>query len=602
MSGKSFWGELQRRNVHRAAVFYAGAAWLLVQIATQVFPFFDIPNSTVRLVVLAVLIGFPFAMAFSWFYEWTPAGIQRESEIDHGDRVPEASGRKRDQKLDRAITAVLGLAVAVLLLNQFVLRRGLLPAASESATSTLPDQSIAVLPLANESGDKDQQFFSDGLSEDLITALSQFAGLKVIGRGSSFQFRDSTEDPKTIRARIGVAHLLEGSVRRIGDTVRIRTELVTVADGHTLWSQHYDRPYADLFKLQDEIASAVATALKARLLDSSGAVEQTDRPQSGNLDAYSAFLRGQFYAARFNGEDAAKAISWFEHAIELDPNYAHAHAALATAWHNSAGNFLTGAAVAAARTRAEAELERALTLQPDLAAAHALRARMLGSVKFDHAGAEAEARRAVRLAPNDVAARFSLAEQLGATGRQQEAVDLLKAVEESDPLSTTVKRYRLIFAAGIDRLDLSEQLGRAAVEIQPRDYLTRYYLVMIRWLRGDASDALAIAAQNPSADGNELTLGLARQVGTDRAAGDAAIRQLIDTSADNAAFQIAEIYGLRKQADEVFVWLDRAVQNHDPGLHFLLSSPALKAYRGDARFAAICRQTGVPSPASGSPP
>jgi TolB-like protein len=202
------------------------------------------------------------------FYEFTPEGLKRESEIDPSESVTRATGKK----LDRWIIAVLVLAVVLLLTDRFGLHKELSQVAVASA------KSIAVLPLTNESGDKDQQYFSDGLSEDLITALSQSAGLNVIGRNSSFQFRDSKGDSKTIAAKLGVLHLLEGSVRRAGDIVRVSAELINTTDGSKLWSQRYDRPYKNLFALQEDITQSVVGALKTKLLASDIAAIRVARP------------------------------------------------------------------------------------------------------------------------------------------------------------------------------------------------------------------------------------------------------------------------------------------------------------------------------------
>ena len=195
------------------------------------------------------------------------------------------------------------------------------------------DGSTAVLPLTNESGDASQEYFSDGLSEDLITALSQIRGLKVIGRTSSFNFRNSKEDSKTIGAKLGVAHLLEGSVRHAGDMVRVRAELINASDGATQWSERYDRPYKDLFGLQDDVTRAVGGALKAHLMPKENAsVQQTDRPPSGNLEAYNAVLEGNYYLARDTDTDVLKAIERFTRATQLDPRYAFAWSSLSRAW------------------------------------------------------------------------------------------------------------------------------------------------------------------------------------------------------------------------------------------------------------------------------
>ena len=325
--------ELKRRNVFRAAAFYAASAWLLVQIATQVFPVFSIPDWVVRAIVLAATIGFPFALLFSWFYEWTPQGIQRESEVAPNESVTRQTGRR----LDHWIIATLLLAV-VLLLTRLVLR----PNEKPAGTTAIPEKSVAVLPFANEGGDKGQEYFSDGLADGFITALSQFAGLKVTSRQSAFQFRESKQSAQTIGAKLGVAHLLEGSVRRAGETVRISAELINASDGSTLWSQHYDRPYKDLFALQDDITQAVATALQARLLEGGGAVAQSERPRSGNLAAYTALLQGRFHDAHNTEGEKREAIAQYQAAVKIDPRYAQAWAELSEALTGQASKYLSG--------------------------------------------------------------------------------------------------------------------------------------------------------------------------------------------------------------------------------------------------------------------
>lgn len=587
----SFLAELRHRNVHRAAVFYAGAAWLLVQVATQVFPFFHIAEWVVRWVVIAAAIGFPFAILFSWFYEWTPQGIKRESEIDHSESITRETGKK----LDRAIIAVLVLAVLVLLLNQFVLHR-FTSAATVAADGN--DKSIAVLPLANESGEKDQQYFSDGLSEDLINALSQSSGLKVIASGSSFRFRDSQDDARTIGTKLGVAHLLEGSVRRFGEQVRISAELVDVSDGHALWSQHYDRPYADLFKLEDDITAAVVGALRARLAGTTSAADQSERPPGGSLEAYNAYQQGKFYSERYTEEDTPKAISWFEKAIQLDPQYARAYNELAYGWFLSAGNYLDGAKAAEAMTKGRAALDRALQLRPDLAAAHAQHANLLAIEDFDWSGTEAEARLAVQLAPNDSAARRSLGIVLGATGRFDESVENLLLARDADPLETVTYLWLHGFQMACGRDTEAEQTVRKGIELQPSNGLLRYYLALQQFLEGDRAGAKATAEQPPPGNWRNLMLALASQAGDDRTAADDALQKLIDEGAGYAAFQIAEIYALRQQPDPMFQWLDRARENRDPGLEFLLGDRAFKAYRGDPRFAAFCKRVNLPPPAA----
>ncbi|MGA9422810.1 MAG: hypothetical protein WBW61_10645, partial [Rhodanobacteraceae bacterium] len=315
---RSFFAELKRRNVVRAGAFYAAAAWLLVQIATQVAPYFLIPEWVVRLIVVAAVIGFPFALAFAWFYELTPEGLKRESAVTPEQSITRSTGRK----LDRLIIVVLSVAVVLLLADKFVLHH--------AAGTRITDKSVAVLPLVNESGDTRQDYFADGLSEELIAALSQVRELKVIGRNSSFQFRGKQQnDNAAIGAELGVATLLEGTVRRQAGRVHIVVDLVRAKNGQLLWSQSYDREIKDVFAVQSEIATSVAGALQVTLLGK--ITESSDKPPSGNLDAYNALLQGKFYAARRNRDDYEKAVGYYTHAIRLDPGYALAHAQLAIA-------------------------------------------------------------------------------------------------------------------------------------------------------------------------------------------------------------------------------------------------------------------------------
>jgi TolB-like protein len=584
---RSIFTELRRRNVYRAAVFYAASAWLLVQIATQVFPFFSIPNWVVRLIVVAVIVGFPFALLFAWFYEWTSEGIKRESDVDRTTSITRQTGRK----MDRWIIAVLGLAVVLLLANTFVLHKD-----AGDAAPAVAQKSIAVLPLTNESGDSKEDYFSDGLSEDLITALSQFDGLKVISRNSSFQFRNSKDASKAIGEKLGVAHLLEGSVRRAGDEVRISAALVKAADGSTSWSERYDRPYKDLFKLQDDITQAVATSLKARLLTETGAVVQSDRPPSGNLDAYNAYLQGKFYYERQTEADCRKAIESFDAAIRLDPRYAQAYALQSRAWALLSAGFLSGAPGQDAYAHSRESAETALTLDPDLATAHLARGRVLLWADLDFLGADGEYRRALQLAPNDSGTKAALAEIQATLGHTEQALELMQQVVTTDALNADHHYWLSVFFCALNRLDEAERAVRKSIELQPSIAFGYPQLATIQALRGNAEAALDAALRSPPGIWQTITLAVAYQVGSDRAAADAALQTLIDKYADASAYQIAETYALREDSDHMFEWLDRAWANRDPGISSLLYDPMLLRYESDPRFAVFCKKIGLPVP------
>jgi TolB-like protein/Tfp pilus assembly protein PilF len=470
------------------------------------------------------------------------------------------------------------------------------PASAAVAGFTPPSHSIAVLPLANESGDENQQYFSDGLSEDLITALSQFPGLKVIGRHSSFQFRNSQDDSKTIGARLGVAHLLEGSVRRAGDVVRVSAELINTTDGSTVWSERYDRPYRDLFALQDDITRAVAGALKARLMPSENATAQSLRPPSGNLDAYNALILGMFYEARLTETDYHKAIEQFTKATRLDPRYAVAWSSLSDAWRNLAYVFLAGAPAQEAYAQARAAADTAMALAPDLAAAHIARGLLLLDVDFDWSGSEREFRRAEELAPNDAVPKFIHGELLAMNGQLEPAIALSQQGFKLDPLRAPSYYWLGTYLAALDRLPEAEAALRKAIELQPQAVAFHHELAALAVQRGDARAAMAAALGEPPGAEREVALALARQIGSDRRAADLALRTLIDRYAASQPYAIAQIYGLRNEPDKTFEWLDRAWTARDSGMQYLLIDPFIRRYRHDPRFAALCRKVNLPVP------
>jgi TolB-like protein/Flp pilus assembly protein TadD len=628
-----FFDELKRRHVWRVAVAYAIAAWLLVQVATQLFPFFNIPNWSVRLVVLLLVIGFPVAVACAWVYELTPQGIRRTAPADSPDARPEAEHREIGRRLNAIIIAVLVLAVALLGWRLYAVRyagtaapavaaaagspdeakrdpgkiasvapdsaagaaaSGLRTDSAPAPAASVPEKSVAVLPFANESGQQDEQFFSDGLSDDLINALSQFAGLKVISRNSAFQFRDSKDSSAEIGKLLGVAHLLEGSVQRAGDEVRITATLVNASDGTVVWSQRYDKPYKDLFALQDDITHSVADALKATLLTAPGAVVQSDRPPSGNLAAYAAYQHGVAYDALNTEAGARKAIAAYQQAIALDPKYSAAYAALSESWITLGSAFLGGAQMNHAYAKGRAAADAAMRSGPDSSLAYMARANVLAQVDFDWRGSAAAAQRALQLAPHDAAAKFRLASSLASQGEVRKGVSLARQALDSDPRHAGWYNWLGVFLTALGQLDAARQAIKTSIALQPRAADYHEQLVIVEILRGDAKGAMAAAKQESPGAWRDTALALAAQIGPDRAAADTVLQKLIADQAGVAAYQIAEVYALRKDPDNTFKWLDRALANHDPGLQYLLVDPFILRYRNDPRFAAFCKKVGLP--------
>ena len=576
----SFLTELKRRNVYKVAVAYAVIGWLLVQIATQVFPFFEIPNWAVRLVVLLLIIGFPIALIIAWAFEATPEGIKRTEAADA------AGQRSRGGAWIYIILIGAALSVGLFFVGRYTAGHAT-PRHSEAATA-ISNKSIAVLPLLNESGDPKDEYFSDGLSEELIAALAQISGLKVIGRSSSFRFKDRKEEPKTIGEKLGVTTLLEGTVRKQGDRVRIVAELVNVADGIELWTRTFDRELKDIFAVQEEIARAVAESLKVTLL---GSQDKSSQMATNSVEAHNAYLQAHFHFQRRNVEDYRKAITYFDRAIELDPDYALAYAERSETW-TIIGD-LTGQRPTA-YPKARSDAEKAVAIAPALAEAHAALGWVRAFAEWKFAEGLSELQSAKELSPANPTANDLLARVIVYWGRIEDAERQARQAVELDPLSavTQFSLGRVLFYAG--KLDEADAAGRKMAELQPAAASSHRWQVLVAVQRGDGETALREAQLEPDAGFRPFELALAQYVRGDRKAADAALADLVANSRDSLAYQIAEVYAVRHEVDKAFEWLQIAFDNHDGGIPSLLVDPLLRSLRDDPRYKNLLAKLGLP--------
>ncbi|HEX7368850.1 MAG TPA: tetratricopeptide repeat protein [Rhodanobacteraceae bacterium] len=586
---RSFFSELRRRNVLRAGVLYAGAVWALAQGLAQLLPLFGDYEWIARWFVIAGVVGFPFWIAFAWFYEFTPQGLKRESEIAADDSIAHSTGRK----LDKWIIAVLTIALVLLLTNTFVWRKG--AGFTGDVASNVSDKSIAVLPLLNESGDPKQDYFSDGLSEELISALGQVRALKVIGRNSSFQFRGRAQDDTAgIGAKLGVATLLEGTVRKQGDKVRIVASLVKASDGSQLWSQTYERELKDVFAVQSEIATAVANALQASVFG--GAIEATDKPPSGNLAAYDAMLQGRYYADRRTRADYLKAVGYYEKAIKLDPNYALAYARLAIAqqWFNDWVANTGERKLASAQARANAR--KAVQLAPDSALALGALGINQAWSDFDYPAAEATLKRAVALDPSNAETLYQLADVTASQGRLEQGIAMMRKALKLEPLNASFHFYTGAFLLAAGHFDEAETELRRAIELQPGAETFGSVLGLALMERGQFDQALTAAQADANGQNRRqaITMILWRQ--GDKAHAQALLDEMIRRG-DQPGL-IAGAYAFEGNADQAFAWLDRAVQERDPTAASIYENlPELVTnLRKDPRFTVFCRKVGLPTP------
>jgi TolB-like protein/DNA-binding winged helix-turn-helix (wHTH) protein/Flp pilus assembly protein TadD len=462
-----------------------------------------------------------------------------------------------------------------------------------SHAPSLNNTSIAVLPFVDMSTTKDQEYFSDGFAEQLINDLAQVSGLKVVGRSSSFQFRGKDVDLRDVGRKLGVANVLEGSVRREGNHVRMTAELVKTADGFQLWSQTYDREINDILAVQDEIALAAAGALQLKLLGSSGQpVSSTLR--SENPEAYQAYLQGKYFAARGQDkEDLSKALSYTDQAIRFDPNYAVAWAQRAQVLETLSGLGLIKSDEGFRRARESAE--KAIALDPNLAAGYLRLARIQMNHDWDWDGAEVSLRKAAMLEPGSAEVFHGRAYLARRLGRTDEAIELYKLAVALDPLRANFQLalgYELFYQG---RHDEALAALQKAEEMNP--HLSGLYVTRGKILFSEGRNEEALAEMEKEKGDGERWSGeaLAYYAQGRTEDSDKALKQLIATHQNDSAFQIGEIYAYRGEIDKAFEWLERAYRQRDPGTPEMKTSPLMKSLLPDPRRTELLKKMRLPA-------
>src|SRR5437773_6823676 len=359
----NFFSELKRRNVYKVAAAYAVIGWLLVQVATQVFPFFEIPNWAVRLIVLGIIIGFPIALVIAWAFELTPQGLKRTEDVDLA-----AQGSRKSHAWIYVVIVGAAFSIGLFFIGRYTARNTVSAARTETATgSSIPQKSIAVLPFENLSDDKNAAYFADGIQDEILTKLASIADLKVISRTSTAKYKSKPEDLKTVSQQLGVATLLEGSVQKAGDNVRVNVQLIDArADSH-LWAKTYDREIQDIFAVESEVAQEIADSLQAKL--SPAEANTLASAPTKDAQAYDLFLKGEFEQrvanSNFQPESFEQAARWYKEAIARDPDFALAIAQLAICQLRR--HWLTDPLSEAEVMEAGRMAKQAVTLAPDLA-------------------------------------------------------------------------------------------------------------------------------------------------------------------------------------------------------------------------------------------
>ena len=445
----SFFAELKRRNVFRVGVAYAIVAWLLIQVAATVLPTFDAPRWVLQTITFIIILGFPIAIFLAWVYELTPEGIKVTTPAGPAQFHTQTTG----QRLNYFIIGVLVLAVAFLVVDNYVLTEDRsqksevrmerstdnmaekIPETDNKghATEAIPDNSIAVLPFVNMSEDKANEYFADGIAEQLLDQLAKIHGLQVAGRTSSFYFKGRNESFQAIGEKLGVANILEGSVRKSGDRVRITTQLIKASDGYHLWSETYDRTMEDIFTIQDEIARSVANALQITL----GVGELGRTPgMTRNVEAYENFLAGRSLYYKLNRDNVSQAIDRLEQAVALDPDFAVAWATLINVYEDAGALFFPKRAEEYFAKR-DAARARVLALVPE--ADYALR------IKAQQSGDWVEIERLLKQAlaqnPEDVGTNVEYGAFLENVGRPPEAIEYVQRAVRREPLDAVTHMW-----------------------------------------------------------------------------------------------------------------------------------------------------------------
>jgi TolB-like protein/tetratricopeptide (TPR) repeat protein len=595
----NFFSELKRRNVYKVAVAYAVVAWLLIQAASILLPTFEAPAWVMKVLVAIIVLGFPIALAFSWAFEITPEGIKREEDVDLSKSITHHTGRKIV-----GITIVVAALAAALFVFQLV-RPRLTSSGVQSSTinAASNEKSVAVLAFANLSDDKGSEYFSDGISEELLTVLQKIPGLHVAARTSAFSFKGKSATAQEIGQKLGVANLVEGSVRKAGETVRIAARLTNTRSGDEIWSENFTRDLKDVFAVQTELATTIVAQLRGQLTgtgdDKAKAVikEQVQAAAKGgtkNVEAHEAYLRGRFFLNRHSEKEVTQAKAAFERAVESDSKFALAWAGLAQVhiWYcnfGTEGLKTFDAHLAAAREA----VEKALAIEPDLPEALAARAVIETNFDYNFKGAAETLRKALAVAPEDPSLLWWSGNLAGSRGQTAQAFEFCRRSVELDPVNPLTREFLAASLLVLGRHEEARAEYMRVTELNPSAPNSYASVGLTYLLQGKFEEAI-VAAQKDSADWARLLVVSCARWGQKRISeSDAALAELIAKFSENAAYQIAEVYAYRNDKDKAFEWLERARQQRDAGLPSLRPDTLLPNLHNDPRWDAFLRKVGL---------
>ncbi len=583
----SLYNELKRRNVFRVAIAYLAGAWLLIEVAGTLFPAFGVPDWGVRFVVIIFLLGFLPALIISWAYEMTPEGLKREKDVVRDASITHVTAKR----LDWITIGLIAAALVFLMADRFwmsprhpeqsvtseeVATDNMQASEPETIESHYPPNSIAVLPFVNMSDDAANEYFSDGISEELLNLLAKIPELRVIARTSSFAYKGKDVKIADVADELNVGHILEGSVRKAGNQVRVTAQLIRTSDSSHLWSETFDRTLDNIFTIQDEIASTVVKQLKVTLLGLAPTSEETDP------EAYALFLQARYLARQDSLDAYDQSIALFEQVLDITPDSAAAWNGLASNYREQTrgGNRPYDEGYQLVREAAN----HALAIDSAYAPAYA----NLGWSAMDFDGDLASAarffERALELEPANLSIIADAAILARNLGRLDTAISLLEYALTRDPLNPTDHGRLGIVYYFAGHLDAAISSSRTALMLSPRLVRANYQICEALLQKGELETALEVIQQEPQLGYRRIGLALVHHALGQTAESDAALAELEEKSERSAAYNIAYIYAFRGETDRAFVWLNKAVQYKDAGLPHVMINPLFASIHDNPRW------------------
>ena len=545
MNPRDFFAELKRRKVYNVAVTYAVIGWLLIQVVTQVFPPFEIPNWGQRLAILAIIVSFPIALVLAWLFDLTRHGIVRTQAVG-----PDESKFKID----------------------------IVPATSSA------ENSIAVLPFADLSPARDHDYFSDGIAEEILTALAKINGLRVAARRSSFWFKGKEADLTEIAAKLNVEHVVEGAVRRDGNRVRVTAELINARDGFAVWSETYEREMQGIFAMQDEITRSIVDALKLKLALS-------PPPSARSTEAYDAYLQGLFYSDKSTEDALRRSLEFFQDALNKDPQFSRPWTGIAKSWLWLADAYVPPLE---AYPKVRDAALRAVHLNDDEAEAHVYLAETKRILDWDLDGAEAEFNRAVDIEPNSTPSNYFIAALYAARGEREKALVYLQRTSKIDPASLWVNNFASEIYRYFGLYDEAIAAGQRAMQLDPTFLYGEPLLAALYREMGRFDDAIALYEKAQSFSGKPgfgLAITYARMNRREEA------RQTLDSAVASRQYTpgdaIAHVHVALQAHDDAIRELERACNERSSSLHWVGIAPEFVPLRSDRRFTSILKKIGL---------